>query len=230
MNAQSEVERLYVEEHLSTRQIAQLLGVGHTKIVRTLESVPKRTKSEAARLRFRYEPFQLHGSPEYLAYLIGVYLGDGHLAQCERTELLDIACDIKYQKMLNRIANLVTQVFGKSPSVIIDKNSNCAHVRLYGTGISSILGFKPLPKKQQNLRIPDWIKLEKSTSQQCLRGLFETDGYLHYRIEREKSIVVGFSNINSTLLDEVQKLLYTLGHQSQVKHFEVMSSGKFGHC
>ena len=211
-NQIQEVKRLYLEEHLSIRQISQALNVGLTSVTRILSDVSKRTKSEAARARFGYEPFQLHSSLEDLAYLIGVYLGDGHLAKQERTELLDIACDIKYPSMIVRISSLVFRVFGKSPSLYTDKQSNCVHVRLYGTGISQIMGFQLVPKSKQEAYIPEWIKSNLVFSRNCMRGLFETDGYLHHRTGRTKSVVIGFSNTISTLLDEVEQTLYTLGY------------------
>ena len=83
---------------------------------------------------------------------------------------------------------------------------------IYGSGISSILGFRPGPKKEQGLYIPEWIKLDTTWSRWCLRGLFETDGYLHYRRGRERSVVVGLSSTDQALLDDVQELLLNLGY------------------
>lgn len=204
------IQSLYFDEQLSIRQIASRLGVGKSTIIRTLQESPLRSKAEAAQLR--YEPLYLAGNHEELAYLVGIYLGDGCLIQSSRTELLDIACDTKYKGLMERFANLVSRVFGKSPAVHKDHASNCVHIRLYGRGISSILGFEPGPKHGRDLRIPTWIKTNASWSKRCLRGLFETDGYVHYRRGRDKSIVVGFSNTNEALLDEVQQLLYNLGY------------------
>lgn len=204
------IQSLYFDEQLSIRQIASHLGVGKSTIIRTLQESPLRSKAEAAKLR--YEPLYLAGNHEELAYLVGIYLGDGCLIQSSRTELLDIACDTKYRGLTERFADLVGRVFGKSPAVHKDRASNCVHIRLYGRGISSILGFEPGPKHGRDLCIPMWIKTNTSWSKWCLRGLFETDGYVHYRRGRDKSIVVGFSNTNGALLDEVQQLLYNLGY------------------
>ena len=204
------IQTLYFDEQLSIRQIASRLGVSKSVIIQSLREMPLRSKSVAAELR--YEPLSLAGNHEELAYLVGVYLGDGCLVQSSRTELLDIACDSKYEDLIERFANLVTQVFGKSPVIQKDHASNCVHIRLYGRGISSTLGFEPGPKHGRDLRIPTWIKTDESRSQWCLRGLFETDGYMHYRRGRDKSVVVGFSNTNEALLDEVQQLLYNLGY------------------
>jgi intein/homing endonuclease len=77
-----------------------------------------------------------------------------------------------------------------------------------------VLGFEPGPKNGRDLHIPAWIKADANWSRRCLRGLFETDGYVHHRRGRDKSVVVGFSNTNETLLDEVQQLLYNLGYST----------------
>jgi len=204
------IQSLYFDEQLSIRQIASRLGIGKSVVIRSLEDLPLRSKSEAAEIR--YEPLSLAGNDEELAYLVGVYLGDGSLVQSSRTELLDIACDSKYEELIERFANLVTQVFGKLAVIYNDQASNCVHIRLYGRGISSILGFEPGPKHGRDLRIPAWIKENEILSRWCLRGLFETDGYVHRRRGRDRSIVVGFSNTNEALLDEVQQLLYNLGY------------------
>ncbi|MCI0556092.1 MAG: helix-turn-helix domain-containing protein [Anaerolineae bacterium] len=204
------VESLYFEEQLSIRKIASRLGVSPSTIMKALEDSPLRSKSEAA--VSRYEPLSLAGSLEELAYLVGVYLGDGCLIQSSRTELLDIACDAKYHGLIERFTNLVNQVFGKAPVLQKDPSSNCVHIRLYGTGISATLGMDLGPKNRRDLHIPSWIKENEDFTRWCLRGLFETDGYIHYRRGRDKSVVVGFSNTNESLLDEIQQLLYNLGY------------------
>lgn len=211
MNLSKEtVESLYFEDHLSIRQIVSRLGVGSSTIARMLQESPLRTKSEAA--ASRYEPLKLSGNLEELAYLVGIYLGDGCLVQSSRTELLDIACDAKYQGLIDRFTSLVSRVFGKAPALQRDPSTNCVHIRLYGTGISATLGMDLGPKNRRDLQIPLWIKDNEEFTRWCLRGLFETDGYIHSRRGRDRSVVVGFSNTNGSLLDEVQQLLYNLGY------------------
>ena len=201
---------LYYEEGLSIRRIASQLGVSPSSIIKALEGLPLRSKSEAA--GSRYEPLSLAGTFEELAYLVGIYLGDGSLVQSSRTELLDIACDTKYLGLIDRFSSLVNRVFGKAPVLQKDPASNCVHIRLYGKGISATLGMDLGPKNRRDLHIPSWIKENEDFARCCLRGLFETDGYIHYRRGRDKSAVVGFSNTSESLLDEIQQLLYNLGY------------------
>ena len=204
------IQSLYFEENLSIRKIASRLGVSPSIIMRALEESTLRSKSEAA--VSRYEPLTLVGNFVELAYLVGVYLGDGCLVQISRTELLDIACDSKYHGLIERFTNLVIRVFGKAPVLQKDPSSNCVHIRLYGKGINTTLGMDPGPKNRRDLHIPSWIKENEDFTRWCLRGLFETDGYIHYRRGRNRSVVVGFSNTNESLLDEIQQLLYNLGY------------------
>ena len=209
---EEEVERLYHDDQLSTWQIAALIGIAQSKVLKLLAGVPKRSKSQAAAIRFEEKTLHLQGSQVDLAYLIGVYLGDGCLYQFPRTELLDIACDAQYTNLIARYQRLVEQVFGKSPSLIASRTANCVHIRLYGKGISAVLGFETGPKRGHDLHIPDWIRTDSTLSRWCLRGLFETDGYLHQRRGRDKSVVLGFSNTNQALLDDVKQLLCNLGY------------------
>jgi hypothetical protein len=201
---------LYFDERLSIRQIASRLAVDKSTIVRLLQDAPLRSRSEAAEIR--QEPLSFVGKLEELAYLVGIYLGDGCLIQVSRTELLDIACDVKYQGLISRFTGLVSQVFGKAPVLQKDESSNCIHIRLYGNGISAVLGVDLGPKGKRDLYIPAWIKENEDFARWCIRGLFETDGYVHHRRGRDRSIVVGFSNTNETLLDEMQQILYNLGY------------------
>jgi len=204
------ITSLYYEEGLSIRRIASRLGVSPSSIMKALKELPLRSKSEAA--ASRYEPLSLAGDFQELAYLIGVYLGDGSLVRSSRTELLDIACDAKYPGLIERFTSLVSRVFGKAPALQQDPASNCIHIRLYGNGIAATLGMELGPKKRRDLHTPSWIKEDKDFTRWCLRGLFETDGYIHYRRDRIKSVVVGFSNTSESLLDEIQLLLYNLGY------------------
>jgi LAGLIDADG DNA endonuclease family protein len=207
-----EIQRLYVEERLSTREIASLLNISQSSVMVALEAIPRRSKSEAANRHG--EPLQFSGRQEDLAYLTGVCLGDGCLVQQGRTELLDIACDTHYPGLIERYSILVGQVFGKEPSCRKVPSVNCVHIRLYGTGIDAILGLGLGSKQSRALHIPEWIRVDTVWGRWCLRGLFETDGYWHHRRGREKSVVIGFSNTNGTLLDDVEQLLYQCGYTS----------------
>jgi len=150
------IENLYFEERLSVRQIASRLGCSPSTIMKALEDLPLRSKSEAA--VGRYEPLSLAGNFEELAYLVGVYLGDGSLVQSSRTELLDIACDAKYPGLIDRFASLVNRVFGKAPVLRGDPTSNCVHIRLYGKGISKTLGMDLGPKMDAICRFQRGLK------------------------------------------------------------------------
>lgn len=71
-------------------------------------------------------------------------------------------------------------------------------------------GFKPGNKIKNKLRIPSWIKVNKTYLSACLRGLYDTDGSV-YKLTNQNSYQFCFTNHNSGLLNDVRDSLLLLG-------------------
>lgn len=113
---------------------------------------------------------------ENLAELIGIILGDGNLQKHPRTENLRITCDSNDTGYIRHISDVVTRVFGKSPTMRKRKNKNAVSIDLYQCKISERLNLPCGDKIRNNVSIPSWISLKEKYMVKCLKGLFETDG------------------------------------------------------
>ncbi len=111
-----------------------------------------------------------------LAELIGIILGDGHVHKFPRTDRLVITCGSKKNKYIRRIVSIVTNVFGKQPSVLKRKAENTSDISLYQGKLEERLAIPAGNKIKNNVGIPEWIKRNKDYVIYCLKGLFETDG------------------------------------------------------
>src|SRR4051794_18017521 len=52
---------------------------------------------------------------EAYAYLLGVYLGDGHISHQRRSHLLRVSCDVAYPGIIDRVAEAILAIRGRAP-------------------------------------------------------------------------------------------------------------------
>lgn len=150
-----------------------------------------------------------------LAELIGVVLGDGNIFQCDRCQRLTISCNSFYSKYVKHVSSLVKIIFGKEPIVSKRTKSNCTDVRLYLQDIDKALGLPAGNKLKYPIVIPAWIFKKKEYLENCLKGLFETDG--HYGLNRKSYVeYMQFCNKSKSLKKSVFDALTYLGYSPQL--------------
>jgi len=116
-----------------------------------------------------------------LAYIIGVALGDGNLSNPNgRAVRLRITCDTKYPNLIETIKSNLKIIAPNNKVSTIKTKGNCLNISCYSNHWPEVLGWNKGSKYSQNVRVPNWIKRDKEYSKACLRGLFQTDGYLYY--------------------------------------------------
>lgn len=148
---------------------------------------------------------------EYLAELIGVVLGDGHIGKFPRTESLTISSNSNNRGFIERYSKLVAKLFNKQPHISkVAKFKNCTRIRIYQKNISKRLGIPVGKRSNIKIEIPNWILKEKIFLIRCLRGLYEAEGSfcIHKPTYTYKFL---FSNRNKSLLDSVYQALKILG-------------------
>jgi len=146
------------------------------------------------------------------AYVIGIAIGDGNLSKPgPRAVRLRITCDKKYPKLLNRIVKSLKQLLPENRVGIVDRET-LVDVSVYSNHLEGLLGWKANkgPKFIQKVRIPDWIKIDKSCTASCLKGLLETDGSVY--LDRGYRMVI-FSTINVELANDTLLLFQSLGYK-----------------
>jgi len=160
-----------------------------------------------------------------LAELIGVILGDGNIYLFPRTECLRIVGNFKNKGFATRYANLIKNVFGKTPRVSKRKSSNATDIVIYEKYLSKRLGIPSGTRAKSNIKIPLWIKTNQNFSIRYLRGLYEAEGSLcfHQKTYTHKFL---FSNRNASMLKNVFQLVTMLGFHPHTSVNQVQISRK----
>ena len=159
------------------------------------------------KIKSKYPPLKKGGD---LAELIGVVLGDGHIRAYSRTEELSIFSNSNNLGFVRRYSGLVKIIFGKKPIERIHSGTNCIRIRIYEKQISYRLGVPFSPRGSLKIKVPTWIISNKKYIVRYLRGLYEAEGShsIHLPTYTYK---VQFANRNVSMLENVYKLVSTLG-------------------
>ncbi|MFZ4500476.1 MAG: LAGLIDADG family homing endonuclease [Minisyncoccia bacterium] len=160
-----------------------------------------------------------------LAELIGMILGDGSIHIYDRTEGVRIVLPTKKPGMIERYTDLVETVFGKKPSVIKRKNSECVDIRLYQKSLSQRLGIPAGARGNMEHQVPKWIVQKQDFVIRYLRGLYEAEGCFCTHLPTSTYKLI-FSNVNPSLLNIVAILLAGLGFHPHMTRRDVQLSRK----
>lgn len=163
-----------------------------------------------------------------LAYIIGVALGDGNLSNPNgRSVRLRISCDTKYPAIINSITIAIKKLLPTNKVSLINTKSNCVDISCYSNKWENFLGWKAKEgsKEKQEIKIPDWIKNNKTYSKYCLRGLFETDRCVY--TDRGYPMA-NFVSIIPTLANDVMEIIYKLGFNPNMQKLK-KANGKTKH-
>jgi hypothetical protein len=147
-----------------------------------------------------------------LAEFIGICLGDGHISQYQTAITLNAHADIAY---VPYVANIMRLLFPKVTISLIKKTpDNAIDVRLSSKLVSRFLlemGLVPNHKK-----IPSWIFTRKDFQFACIRGLFDTEGSISFKLYENKSGIslykqLNFRNTDMKLMRFVRDTLISIG-------------------
>ncbi|NQT46845.1 MAG: hypothetical protein HQ593_05150 [Candidatus Omnitrophica bacterium] len=154
---------------------------------------------------------------ENLAELIGVILGDGSIEKYPRTQRLWITCDLRNDRYIQHLVNIIKEIFNKRPSLRKKKSQRgyAIDIYLYRCKLSAKLGIHAGNKIKNNVGVPVWIKKNKKFIIKCLKGLFETDGCFH-EDKLNYTRTIEFTNFCSHLREDVHSMLKQLGYHPQL--------------
>ena len=105
---------------------------------------------------------------------------------------------------------MVEIVFKQKPAITRHSTDNCVRLRIYQKHIQSRLGIPYSPRKELHIKIPTWILNERRFVVRYLRGLYEAEGS-HCVHKPTSTYKVFFTNHNTSMLDNVYKLVKVLG-------------------
>ncbi len=145
-----------------------------------------------------------------LAELLGVVLGDGHICKYPRTEELRLTSHSDNLGFIERYRVIMKDVFGKDPSIVKNNQNNSTKIGFYEKNISERTGIPVGARKDLSIPVPDWILAKKQYIVGYLRGLYEAEGSfsVHLPTYTHK---FHFSNLNRSMLDNVEMLMKKLG-------------------
>lgn len=149
----------------------------------------------------------------YLAYIIGVALGDGNLS-CPngRATRLRVTCDAKYPILAKTIAHSLQKLLPDNAISIVRTPGKVTYfnISVYSNKLNDWLPWKVGfgTKEEQLARVPEWIMSDKEYSRECLRGLLQTDGSIYF--DRDY-LMVNFCNNIQLLANDVYSMLQSIG-------------------
>lgn len=167
----SEALRL-LSEGLTRAEVCRRLGVSRQSTMRWQERLEPHARAGEARC------FRCLGSDPHPAYtyLLGQYLGDGHIARSGRSIALRIYCTTVYPRIIDEVAKAHTQVMGTK-----------VHYRVL-TGCTAVCSTTvhwkcafpqsgPGMKHTRKIALTDWQQdLVERNPQGLIRGLIHSDG------------------------------------------------------
>lgn len=166
-----EVERL-VAWGMNDCQIARLTGIPRATVRDWRHRVP--------RVQRRVPSCPFHGGelPDERAYvyLLGVYLGDGHIALMNRTYRLRIFLDLSYPLIIQQCVAAITAVRGRIPGSL-DK-IGCIEISSYWNHWPCVFPqHGPGMKHERDVGLKPWQQeLADRYPTDLLRGLVHSDG------------------------------------------------------
>jgi len=119
--------------------------------------------------------------PDAYAYLLGIYLGDGYLANASnRGARLEVSLDPRYLKIVEECATAIEVVSGTRPTIERRKTAKGTGLRLAATsGIwpSVFPQHGPGRKHERHIELAPWQRSVVNRSvRPFLRGLIHSDG------------------------------------------------------
>jgi len=160
---------------LSDYEVARRLGVPRSNVMNWRKRATPRRRGGRTRPD-HYVP----ADPEQYAYLLGCYLGDGHLWHSSANSWrLGIYCDSAYPAILDEIETAIRACAPETP-VRRNRRPNSAGIVLFASSNVWDLAFPqhgPGRKHDRPIRLESWqAEITRANPQQLLRGLIHSDG------------------------------------------------------
>lgn len=127
---------------------------------------------------------------EKLAEFVGMYLGDGTLATYYACIFLNTIADKEY---VFYVKDLCQKLFpGISVTLVKKSIENCVRVQINSVLVARFLQRMGLKPKS----VPEWIFEKESYQKACIRGLFDTEGSISYKIYKARKKISVYKQLN----------------------------------
>ncbi len=162
------------------------------------------------------KPFRLPEVNEEFMYLFGLLLGDGDISVESNRGVIRISNS--NVKLLQKVIDLVKDLFGKDIKIEYS-DKRIPVVRLSIMPIAKLFYAAGMRSPKNDLDIHSKLtRLPNSKIAALLRGLFDTDGSVYVRKNKNSgSSVIDFSTISRQLAKKIQLLLLRFGVHAKVR-------------
>ncbi|GAB3810616.1 transcriptional regulator [Micromonospora zhanjiangensis] len=154
---------------------ARAVGLPYRTVWHWCHDRPEPKKVGTATRCFRCQPSATVDEPAY-AYLLGLYLGDGHLVNSARVPVLRIACADAWPGLIEACDQAMRAVLAAKVQRV--RKQGCVSVQSYGTHWPCLLPqHGPGKKHERPIVLTDWQRdIVAAHPGPFLRGLFHSDG------------------------------------------------------
>lgn len=192
--------------------------VAHAAVMKLVDiGVSKSPAGNGVRVRVPpAAPLQNRESAIVLSYIVGVALGDGNLSRPNgRATRLRISCDSTYPHIAEEIMKALRFLLPLNRVSKVKPRGGCFDISVYSNKLNDWMPWTVGmgPKKAQKARVPSWIRNDVTYSQNCLRGLIQTDGCIY--VDRGYTMV-NFTNNCKELAGDVHTMLERLGYRPRL--------------
>jgi hypothetical protein len=118
---------------------------------------------------------KIDNPPDY-AYLLGQYLGDGHLLTTQRVPLLTVTCDVRYPGLIHEVSHAMRACGART--VGYQERTGCMSVRAHWNHWPCLFPqHGPGAKHLRKIELVGWQReVVGGRPERFLRGLFHSDG------------------------------------------------------
>jgi hypothetical protein len=166
-----------LEIGLTRRDVCRILDVGYNSTYRWQDRINPSHKSSHIRcFRCRDEP---PADPSAYLYLLGQYLGDGHIRRSGRTRCLSIACCTDYPGITQEVETAMRHVLAASVFQRTRPDVRCINVEACTKHcLCAFPQAAPGLKHQRPIVLEQWqLDLVDADPRPLIRGLIHSDGW-----------------------------------------------------
>ena len=208
-----------LSEGVSIRQIAKELKVHHTTVQYWIKNNFKTNKRSSVLTQEDVLSVCNKYSADY-SYILGSYLGDGHISQMPKTYRLRVFNDERYPDIISDQKRSLTRLFdGNKISEAPNPNTKCVVVSVYNNHLPLFFPqHGPNCKHTRDVSLKDWQwDMVKKEPECFIKGLIDSDGTYYTQTQKApngKEYIYqrySFTNSSKNILDMVEKTLSLLG-------------------
>lgn len=180
-----ELVRFYLDWGLNNCQIERLTEIPRNTVrtwrQRSLEGLTNSSHQQGAGERACPRCGRGRLNEAAYAYLLGIYLGDGHIARCPKAVYrLTIVQDQKYVGLISECDGAISSLIdGGTIHVGFQQREGCVHLNSYWKHWPCVFPqHGPGRKHERNIRLVDWQqRIIHRYGGRFIRGLIHSDGY-----------------------------------------------------